>query len=247
MFKKGLLLIVVLSLMAFNFAGCAADDASASATAKSTPTQAKTDPPKVTEAKTESPTPEPSPTESTKVTEYSIEMDFQIEEGYFSFVFGALDTGNYLLWQVNLVDFGGDEYPTFKPHACVDGQFEVLEQFDMSNAIKWEDRFDLNKVKVTINEENEITTYFNDVEIHKIKHEYAKYGMYGHRACTDESYYVDNIVIKNTKTDKVLEQFNFDDDDNPFYDGEIIPMDNGSPALYLTAASYSAPDLVLLD
>lgn len=248
MFKKFMFLLIVLSLVVSSFVGCdnGAKDANTSPTSKTTTAAKKTDPPTAVVAATPSPTIKPSPTESTKVTEYSIEMDFQIDQGYFSFVFGALDPANYLLWQINLVDFAGEEKVTFKPHTCIDGVFEVIEQPEINNVIKWEDRLEPHKIKVTISDKNEVTTYIDDVKVHTYTHEYAEYGIFGFRACADEGYYVDNIVIKDTKTDKVLDKFDFNDGENPFYEGEILKM-NDSPALYMASLSFSGADLCLYD
>lgn len=246
MLKRSALFLLILCLIVFSFAGCKPEETGGT----------KTEAPETTKpavsASSEStpkpsPTPTPTPTPSSAVTEYSIEMDFQIEKRVLGVVFGFLDDQNYLMWQVNIFDYESEQQVTFKPHVWVDGQYQIIDQFEISEAIKWEDRNKTHRLKITVNEENEITTYINDVKVHTYKDDYAEYGLFGFRACRDEAFYVDNVVITNTANNEVLEKLDFESGDNPFYEGEIVEDVMESPALYLEALSISGPDMCILE
>lgn len=168
-----------------------------------------------------------------KITDYSIELDFQIDIRNAGIAFGYIDSGNFCMWQLNNWYFEGAVY--LRPHVWKDGAVTVVDNIDISNAIKYEDKDKKHSIKITVDSANEIKTYVNNILVDTRTEELGAFGSFGMRENINESAYFDNIVIKNTKTNKVLFQQNFDNNENPFAEGEIVNGKmNNTPSLHMT-------------
>lgn len=262
MCKKVLVILLVSSLLVMSFVGCKKDTSkNTSAPTSSTGPKSSNSPSttkNVNTSTTGAATASPS-TDSGVVTDYSIDLDFQIKSQVAGVVFGYIDTASFLMWQVDAWDFGDNpekEIPQadwkvyFRPHIWNAGAVTVIEEMDISNAIKWEDRAKKQHMKIVVNAANEITTYINDILIHTYTDPMAAYGLFGFRESAnvvDEQAYFDNIVIKNTaKNNAILYQEDFNKNENPFAEGEIVNGAMGdSPALLMAALTGSANECVL--
>lgn len=74
----------------------------------------------------------------------------------------------------------------------------------------------------------------------------AAYGNFGLRQWTVEEAYIDNIVIKNTSNNQILNQFDFNSGTNPFPEGTIASGIMGdSPALDITNCTGPGESTIL--
>lgn len=257
MFKKALSILLISCVIVVSLAACKGNDKknSASATVKTTSSPAKTTGSKASSTATAASTQgtaqaaSASPTSNVSngvVTEYSIDLDFQIKNFCAGIVFGYVDETNFLMWQVNTNDYGDNpdkEIPQaekkvyFRPHSWSAGTVSVITETDISNAIKWENGYKTNHMKITVSAANEVKTYINNVLVDTYTSDLAAYGKFGFRqtssVCEDEAYF-DNIVITNTANNQVLLKYDFNSGENPFAEGEIIKGAMGdSNALYM--------------
>jgi len=233
MIKKTLAITMALCMIIVTFTSCKKDNEKSSSTA---PKTTVTTSPKITVVptsagdKTASST--PAVTSSSAVTDYSIDLDFQIKTGVAGIVFGYKGEMEFLMWQIGARDVESKVY--FTPHIC-ETTFTVIEEKDISDIVKWEDAYKIHHLKITVDSKNEVKTYIDTILIYTYTDEMAAYGNFGLRQWTTEEAYVDNIVIKNTLNSQILSQYDFNTGTNPFPEGTIeSDIMAGSPALYIT-------------
>jgi len=252
---KKILAILISCLIVMSFGGCKKADTKSTSTItpKTSSISSKSTDSKNSLATSGSNTQNPTTTSSATtgvVSEYSIDLDFQVKNLAAGIIFGYIDESNFLMWQVNTNDFGEDplkEIPEadrkvyLRPHVWVAGAVTVINQIDVSNAIKWADKNKTHHMKITVSAANEINTYINDILVDTCSDDMAAYGMFGFRQTSggygDEAYY-DNILITNTANKQVLKQYDFNADVNPFTEGEIVKGVMGdTSALYMSMLS----------
>lgn len=255
MVKKIISITLVLCLMVITFAGCKKGNEKSST---NTSLNSSSTTPKITVAKT-SPTssavntasPTPSATSATSagaVTDYSIDVDFQIKVEVAGIVFGYTAETDFLMWQINAKDT--DEIVYFRPHIWNAGAATVIDEKDISSVIKWEDRYKTHHMKVTVDSKNEIKTYVDNTLVDTYTDAMAAYGKFGIRENMGvEEAYFDNIIIKNTLNNQVLIQIDFNSNINPFSDSSSSQIVSGimgdSPALQISKCSGSSDISVL--
>lgn len=194
---------------------------------------------------------------ATSITEYSIDLDFQIKTRVAGIVFGGTDENSFLMWQVNSWSYGDDPSKELeetdkkvylRPHMWNAGTFSVIEEKDISDVIKWEDREKKHHMKITVNASNEVKTFINDKLVYTYTDPMAAYGLFGFRETTSVAAYFDNIVIKNTLANTIIFQENFDSNTNPFPEGEIVKGVMGdSPAIFMTALTNGAGEICVIE
>lgn len=72
----------------------------------------------------------------TLTDEYIVSLDFAIEEASAGIIFGAQDRKNYYMWQVNANM--GDGKVWLRPHVCINGNYVILPNVDVSAQMPWE-------------------------------------------------------------------------------------------------------------
>ncbi|HHV99352.1 MAG TPA: family 78 glycoside hydrolase catalytic domain, partial [Clostridiaceae bacterium] len=163
-----------------------------------------------------------------KISSYTIELDFMVEQDAAGVVFGGKDGGNFLMWQINTYDYAKNEKVYFRPHVWRNGAPAVLVEKDISNVIPWSERFSSHHLKIEVTSSNEIITYVDGIEIDRRTDSMASFGQFGFRQTksvnVSEGAYFDNIVITDNTDgkDKVLFNENFDSGINPFSVGQIV-------------------------
>jgi len=237
MIKKIMIITLALLLMAMTLTSCKKE---IQKSATNVPQASSTAAPKTTVSSTSKSsaltTPVSTSATSLAVTDYSIDVDFQIKVEVAGIVFGYVDETQFLMWQINVNDAEGKVF--FRPHSY-SSAFTVISENDISDAIKWEDRYKTHHMKVTVDSKNEIKTYIDTKLIDTYTDEMAAYGNFGLRENLGvEEAYFDNIVIKNTLNDQILNQIDFNAGVNPFADSSTSEIVTGimgdSPVLYIS-------------
>lgn len=197
-----------------------------------------------------------SPGNSGPVTEYSIDLDFQIKTRVAGIVFGGIDDTSFLMWQINMWSYGddpakgleeADKKVYLRPHIWNAGAVTVIDEVDISKFIKWEDRYKSHHIKITVNASNEVKTFINDSLVYTYTDPMAAYGLFGFRETSVVAAYFDNIVIKNTANNTIIFQEDFNKKVNPFPEGEIVSGEMGdSPAILMTALTGGPGEICVL-
>ena len=149
--------------------------------------------------------------ESVSYTSFSIDIDFKIVHNSFGLIFGAKDTNNFYMWQVNATN------KTVVPHKWTDGNAATVGgSYDISQLEKTvtEGQYSHLQVKVT---EGKIDSYINGTFVGSYTTDAFDIGKVGFRTCGDD-FYVDNLLVKDGNGNIILHD-DFSDPTNPTIDG----------------------------
>ena len=182
------------------------------------------------------------PDSTTVVTDYTINMDFQINAIAAGPCFGAKDANNFFMWQIN-IESGK---PLFRPHTWVNGAAVCYENKDISSLINIQKGVTY-ALRIEI-KGDKASTYINNIlidsaRVNPLGGNYG-YGNLGFRSAqaqtstTIESSYFDNIKV--TTINQGVEKSLFAEDfSNPasfaFTGGSVI---NGRLLVNINAISW---------
>ncbi|MDD4970864.1 MAG: family 78 glycoside hydrolase catalytic domain [Paludibacter sp.] len=180
------------------------------------------------------------------VTDYTIKLDFQINDIAAGPCFGAKDANNFFMWQINIEEGKA----RLRPHSWVNGKAVCHVNKDISSriAIKKGVTYAL-RIEI---KGNKASTYINNilVDADRVNPDGGNYGFagLGFRAAKAESSdamesaFYDNIVvtkylpakIKGMKVPVVAFSENFENSSNPFVEGETVSFE-GNTRLEISA------------
>lgn len=135
------------------------------------------------------------------ISDYTLEMDFEIKEDAVGPIFGAVDENNYYMWQINIGKQTNKTY--FRPHAWKNGNASALAEVDITSKIKVE-KNTVYKLKIEIVGKT-AKTYINDILVDERlnpsneNYGFGRIGFRANRGNQDEDSYVDNIKLTTLK------------------------------------------------
>ena len=159
---------------------------------------------------------------------YSIEFDFCIQSTTAGFVFGAVDSAHFLMWQVSSYNYATnvkDRKVTLRPHVW-DGYAVCLAEVDISGIIPLEDAYKVHRMKLEI-VGTKVYSYIDGVKVDWVYDSpYAAFGKIGFREVGDgynyvESAYFDNLTVTDDDTGRILYQNDFSENSEPFTVGTL--------------------------
>jgi len=167
----------------------------------------------------------------TGILNYTVEMDFEINQISTGPCFAVKDASNYYMWQVNISTDGKPTNTTYlRPHVWRNGGGRCLKEVDITSLFKCEKNV-VYHLKIDIAGKT-ATTYINDVLVDVTENPYGEnYGCanLGFRASNGnggkpEQSYVDNIKLKsliNAKDSTIFSE-NFSSVQYAFTAGELV-------------------------
>lgn len=160
------------------------------------------------------------------LTDFTISVDFRIKTGILGFVFGAADSNNFDMWQINCTS--GFSQPTFRPHTWSGGNVVLSTEVGVGNILGSNSQAIGKSANMTIDvAAGTIKTYLNGTLISTIN-KASTYSLrkIGFRSVgSGEEFYIDEITIKNGKDAVVYEQSFNDSANTDFTSGTVS---NGS-------------------
>lgn len=165
---------------------------------------------------------EPEESDSKK---FSISVDFKIENAVFGLIFGAKDSANFYMWQVNA---NGEGTPFLKPHQWVNNNAAAFgEQPELTEVLPTKESAIGSVHNMTLYVDNGLVeTYIDNVLVDTRTIDAVEVGYVGARAyegnTEDERFYIDNLVVKDSKGTVTFSD-DFSDASNPnFTGGEVV-------------------------
>lgn len=165
------------------------------------------------------------------IVDYSISMDFEINQIAAGPCFAKTSAGNYFMWQFNIATDGKEENTVyFRPHQWSNGSVSVIKEVEISDKIKLEQNVEYHLQIDIVG--NTATTYINGIKIDVLENpsgENYGYADLGFRqafnsALVSEQAYFDNIkvttIVEGTEVNLFEEDFS--DTSFAFSKGEII-------------------------
>ncbi|HHW45292.1 MAG TPA: family 78 glycoside hydrolase catalytic domain [Clostridiales bacterium] len=145
------------------------------------------------------------------IEKYTLECRFAIEKVACGIIFGALDSRNFYMWQIDTRFGAGNQQVLFRPHEWVGGSPSLIAEVNISSVISWGNRFEPHVMKIEV-DGNTVTTYIDGVKIDTRTVGRKGYGNLGfrHGASPDELSRIDWIKATD-KDGKVLFEENFED------------------------------------
>lgn len=169
-----------------------------------------------------------SPIEDNDVTNYSVEVDFEISNLSAGIIFAGTGQSYYFMWQINL-EYG---YPLLRPHiwrGSTVNDAECLAEINLSSLVDvtagttYHLRIEVNNATAY--------TYINDVLVDSRTNPdggnftYGVLGIRQDRALYNyndlEQAYFDNFIVTNLDNNEILIEEDFEEN-NPFSNGTII-------------------------
>lgn len=153
---------------------------------------------------------------------FTIEMDVEIESLNAGICFGASDTRNYYMWQINNESYAN---PMLRPHRWDNGNPSLLGEVSMRGKVDLMSN-PVHKVRISVAGDSICSTFIDDVLVDKRKGKFAP-GHIGFRQThsdasgTYESAFFDNIRITSNEDGTVLYSDDFSGE-NTFSYGDII-------------------------
>ena len=157
-------------------------------------------------------------TNYSKAVDFTIDADFIIDAAAFGLIFGAKDTQNFYMWQINAAA------PSFlKPHQWTNGNPKVVgEQTDLGELFPTEQDIlgKLNHITVKV-VNGTIETYINGALADSRTVDPFELGAVGFH-CAGYAYRVDNVVVKDG-SGAVIDEYDFEDSlDTGFSTGNVV-------------------------
>ncbi|MCI8497245.1 MAG: family 78 glycoside hydrolase catalytic domain, partial [Clostridiales bacterium] len=177
--------------------------------------------------------------------QFTIDLDYTVEQTAFGLIFGAADTNNFYMWQVN--GYRGTT-ALLRPHVWKNGGGKRIDpEIDISSVYPTKESMMNNPSHMTLSVDNGvITTTLNGIEVNTTKVDPFVLGKIGFRAVktsvTDnERFYADNIVVKDGEGNILFEE-HFDDASNPNFNGGTVKDGQlyAEDALFLQKTAPSA-------
>lgn len=162
------------------------------------------------------------------VTAYSVETEFEIENLAAGVIFGAQDTDNYFMWQINL-EAG---YPRFRPHVWTNGAASCLAEKDLRSLVDVQ-AGKTYRLRIVV-DGDEAKTYIDDVLVDTRtnprggSYGYGQIGIRQDRALYNyndlERAYFSDFIVKNLtggKEETLISESFSDEAGNPFNAGTV--------------------------
>ena len=179
------------------------------------------------------------------IVDYSVSMDFEINQIAAGPCFGMTGTGDFYMWQFNIATDGKPENTVyFRPHRWENGRVSVMKEVEISDKIKIEkNRVYHLRIDIT---GNKATTYINGIELDIMDNPSGENFVcadLGFRASKsgagiDEQAYFDNVKMTTLKegTEIYLFEEEFSNTPFAFSEGQLIDgrllMKGGDNDLY---------------
>ena len=156
------------------------------------------------------------------VSDYTVEMDFEIEHTAAGICFAKTGEGNFYMWQFNTTDTGN---PKFRPHVWNNGNPALLGEKELNGIVSLRNG-ETYRLRIEVTDGgHRATTFLNDVMIDErdgdfpygdvgIRQDYGDYDM------QPETAYFDNVRV-STSSDNVLFSEDFSKT-NGFTAGEVV-------------------------
>ena len=167
-------------------------------------------------------------------TTFTIEADFIIDKQCTGLCFGAKDTKNFLMWQINAADYG--EKTMCRPHVQVNGGWKGSSNYDVTSAIGYGGPDLIGKkvhIKIAVKDGKTVDTYFNGSDTSAFTYTIpSSFGTcslnklmfrqnidYAYKS--EEVARYDNMVVKDGEGN-IIYQETFDDPSNPGFEGAVV-------------------------
>lgn len=153
---------------------------------------------------------------------FTIEMDFEIESLNAGVCFGAADTRNYYMWQINNESYAN---PMLRPHRWDNGNPALLDEVSMRGKVDLTSA-PVHKLRIVVSGDSVCSTYIDNVMVDSRKGDFHP-GLLGFRqthsdaSATYESAFFDNIRVTSNEDGSVLYANDFSGD-NTFSYGDIL-------------------------
>lgn len=154
---------------------------------------------------------------STPITDYEVEVKFEIKSLAAGLIFAAKDNNNYYMWQVNTLTGS----PRFRPHSWTNGGAACLEEKPLGVNVQ---NNEVHTMRIEVKDARTATTYIDGTEVDTRTGDFA-YGNFGFREDHDngevpEQAYFDDFVV--TSGGKVLHDERFEHGDLKIFSGGTV-------------------------
>ena len=155
--------------------------------------------------------------DGTPITDYEVEVSFEIKSFAAGLIFAASDHNNYYMWQINTVTGS----PRFRPHKWTNGGAACLSENAL--AVKVQNNEE-HVLRIEVRDAKTATTYIDGTKVDTRTGDF-KFGDFGFREDYDqgnvpEQAYFDNFVV--TSGGKTLYKEDFEDADLKMFAGGSV-------------------------